>query len=261
MKLKTGTRYFFIFLILMAVNFFAWAGTSSDSTAFYETAKQDYFNKDYKSALDKFQALSETQPDNPYFFYNLGNTYFHLGQTGEAIRYYEKALRDLPREIDLKNNLKVARANLVDKIQESFADYLTKTFYFWVPFVTLSEYQVFLMSVSALFWLPFLLLTYKDKVSLKTVFLWAAVFFGYWGYGYHLKKDAVTPGNFGIVIKSEIEVRASYLESENSLFELHEGTKVRIIDQQGFNETQKWLKIILPQGQKGWVLTDDIGLI
>lgn len=261
MKLYKLANYFFVFVILMTPFSFAWAEEAEDPYVSHEKAKQEYFNKNYEAALSQFQALAVVHPDNPYLRYNLGNTYFHLGQNGEAIRHYEKALRDLPRESDLKSNLMVARAKLVDKVQESFADYLTKTFYFWVPFITLSEYQVLLMFVSALFWLPFLFLTYRKRVSLKSVFLGAAVVFGYWGYGYHLKKEAVTPGNFGVVLKSEVDVRASYLESDNPLFELHEGTKVRIVDEQSFNENQKWLKIILPQGQKGWVLEGDIGII
>lgn len=261
MKVQKPAGLFFIFLVLMTVTSFAWAQDSSDFQASYEKAKQDYFNKNYETALSQFQVLAEARPGNPYLLYNLANTYFHLGQNGEAIRYYEKALWDLPRETDLKDNLLVARVKLLDKVQESFADYLTKTFYFWVPFITLSEYQVLLMSLSALFWLPLLFLTYKNKVALKSVFLGAVVVFGYLGYGYHLKKDAVSFGNFGIVIKPEVEVRANYLENDNPLFELHEGTKVRIVDQQSFNENQKWLKIILPQGQKGWVLAGDIGII
>jgi hypothetical protein len=45
------------------------------------------------------------------------------------------------------------------------------------------------------------------------------------------------------------------------LFQLHEGTKVRVIDKQDFDDNHQWLKVKMPQGQAGWVPADLVGII
>ncbi|MBI2340531.1 MAG: SH3 domain-containing protein [Deltaproteobacteria bacterium] len=64
-----------------------------------------------------------------------------------------------------------------------------------------------------------------------------------------------------MVLKPEIEVRPTYLESEKALFKLHEGSKVRVIDEQKFGKKEAWVEVALPQGQKGWVRAEELGII
>lgn len=62
---------------------------------------------------------------------------------------------------------------------------------------------------------------------------------------------------FGIVYKDVIEVNFEPNEKSEVLFEIHEGTKVEIIE----NFDTDWLKIKLSNGQTGWVIKNQIKII
>ena len=62
---------------------------------------------------------------------------------------------------------------------------------------------------------------------------------------------------FGIVYNDLIEVNFEPNEKSEVLFEIHEGTKVEIIE----NFDTDWLKIKLSNGQTGWVIKNQIKII
>lgn len=62
---------------------------------------------------------------------------------------------------------------------------------------------------------------------------------------------------FGIVYNDVIEVNFEPNEKSEVLFEIHEGTKVEVIE----NFDMDWLKIKLSNGQTGWVIKNQIKII
>ncbi len=62
---------------------------------------------------------------------------------------------------------------------------------------------------------------------------------------------------FGIVYNDVIEVNFEPNEKSEVLFEIHEGTKVEVIE----NFDTDWLKIKLSNGQTGWVIKNQIKII
>ncbi|MBF0106702.1 MAG: tetratricopeptide repeat protein [Deltaproteobacteria bacterium] len=259
MKLKQNYKITF-FLLCFFVSQAAFAG-STEALQSYETAQKSYFEQDYQGALKIFGELSKNEPDNGYLLYNLGNCHYKMGETGRAIQYYEKALLKIPRVSEVKTNLSLVRKGGDQEPPQNFTDYLVSNFYFWSAHVTLPEFRLALMVLSAIFWgwVFYEWLKNKKILSLKTIL--GFVILLYLAGGYYLKSDMATPGRFAIVIKPEINVKAIYMDKDKPLFQLHEGTKVKIIDRQDFNQGAKWLRIALPEGQTGWVLADDLGVI
>jgi len=227
----------------------------------YDEAKEAYFNKKYNVAEKKFSALLKYEPQNGYLHYNLGNVYFKMGKLGKAIQQYEKAKLTIPRDMDLKLNLVYARTKLVDEVTVSFSDYLNQTFYFWSSSLDLSDFRLLLVIYSFTFWGFCLFLFLRKKRLITTKMVIAFLLLAYVSCGYWIKSDLEAPGIYGVVIKPEVDVKASYLDQDKPLFLLHEGSKVRIIDKQNFGEDQKWYRIALPEGQKGWVPASEIGVI
>ena len=71
------------------------------------------------------------------------------------------------------------------------------------------------------------------------------------------QKEAYTAQDSAIVIRSVTEVRSSPTdEGTSSLFILHEGTKVRLLDSVG-----PWKNIELSDGRQGWLKADDLEII
>lgn len=234
---------------------------SVEDMSLFESATQDYYSKNYKGALKKFLEVADEHPNNGYLLYNIGNTYFKLGEVGEALQYYERARLFVPREPDLKINLDLASKKLSDEVGSSLSDYLRQTFYFWSDWLTVDELDLGYAAFASVFWLSLIVIFLRRSGFLRLRVLVATLLFLYLTGAVVVKNKLETPGEFAIVLKPEVDVRAVYMASEKPIFKLHEGTKVKITGSQSFGEDQKWLRVELPEGQKGWVESDVLGVI
>ena len=65
---------------------------------------------------------------------------------------------------------------------------------------------------------------------------------------------SVSDKSYGIVLVPAVDVRsAPVMRGQNVVFRIHEGTKVEIQ-----NSELGWNEIILLDGKKGWILSEDI---
>lgn len=78
-------------------------------------ADSAYNADDFRQAADMY--LNVIQQDGPSvkLYYNLGNTYYRLGEMGNAIIAYERALRLDPSDKDVRNNLDFVNARITDR--------------------------------------------------------------------------------------------------------------------------------------------------
>ena len=76
------------------------------------------------------------------------------------------------------------------------------------------------------------------------------------GFSVWQKKDYMSADD-AVVMRPVVSVKSSpSAESSTDLFILHEGTKVRILDEVG-----RWNNIELADGRQGWIASSDIELI
>lgn len=81
--------------------------------------------------------------------------------------------------------------------------------------------------------------------------------FPYFQIVLHLEqKDKITERNEAIVFAPTITIKSSPAESGTDLFVLHEGTKVKLLDKVG-----DWSEILLADGNRGWIPTNQIEII
>ncbi len=254
----TRKIYLILFVFILLVPHISKA---TDKSISVESAVQAYFDKHYTDAASGFSTLFADQSDNSLLAYNAGNAYFKAGKQGLARLYYEKAQRLNPRFDDLNFNLGIINTNLKDNVTESFGDYLRRTVFFAANFLSVHELAVIALVVSFLFWTGAIVVKFRGKslVGLKSFFAFVLYIYVLGGYFMKLDNDYFT--RTGIVIESAVPVKASYLDREKPLFELHEATKVQIIDEQRFGDDQNWLRIELSSGQKGWVAAKAVGVI
>ena len=80
------------------------------------TAAALYELKKYKEAVDEFSRLDpgRLRLGKSDFYYNLGNSYFRLGEFPQALENYKKSLLQDPDDIDGKKNFELT----LKKIQE-----------------------------------------------------------------------------------------------------------------------------------------------
>jgi len=68
----------------------------------------------------------------------------------------------------------------------------------------------------------------------------------------YLHKQSILNRTEGIIVRKEVDIKKSPMETAKTNFELHEGTKVQL------RETNKeWIHIEV-NGNTGWVLKEDL---
>ena len=97
-----------------------------------------YSKKQYAKSADAYETLIQKGVRNGYLFYNLGNAYIRMGETGSAILNYVRAKSLIPRDENLAANLKFAIQQTQDKIEPPPLRTLNILF-FWVNDFSLNE--------------------------------------------------------------------------------------------------------------------------
>ena len=222
----------------------------------YETlfhqANQYYDNGDYAAAAETYEKIVQAGRGNWQLFYNLGNAYFRLNEIGRAILYYEKALRLNPDNEDIRFNLDYANLKIVDRIPEP----PKQAFVLWVERLVLGPpFRTLLWMTLGLYALTLVLLALRYfYVKLEAsrgyrLLLWTSsitfvIFLALFG----LRWYKLSTEKYGIVMAKAVTVTSSPTRDATEVFELHEGTKLRIEEQSG-----DWLRIRLRDGKVGWI--------
>ena len=116
---------------------------------FFKT-NQAYKEGRYADAVKGYQKLLSAGYENGHVYYNLGNAFFRLEQLGRAIMHYERARILMPRDSDLNFNLRHARDQAVDAIEEN-PRFISMAF-FWIASLSLKELFGAFAVLNVLFW-------------------------------------------------------------------------------------------------------------
>mgnify|MGYP000975910375 CR=1 FL=1 len=74
-----------------------------------------YENEQYETAASTYEQL-ENDYSHEYLYLNLGNSYYRMGELGNAVWAYEKAYSIAPRDQDIIYNLNFVRSQVRDRI-------------------------------------------------------------------------------------------------------------------------------------------------
>jgi len=244
----------FIFLMLMTNSLFA-LSMEYDYEDKFKESNQLYVGSQYDRALSQYQKLSLIDP-TAETFYNLGNAYYKEKKLGYAIASYERAKLLAPRDQDVNKNLKFVRGLIETKVEDKreWHELLSNKL---ISTVTFSE--ILLISLIVLFllliWMLLLLIIRRNpfrgkvfgflvSVTLISVLFTALTYSVSYNYVY------------GIVVRSDSEVRYGPSKDEKVIFRMSEGLRVRILSEQA-----SWDQIQLMSEDRGWISKEDIEII
>ncbi len=219
-----------------------------------------YQDKQYDKAVEIYQEAVNAGFEGTSLYYNLGNAFYREGKLGYAILYYQKALNLSPGDDDVVHNLKIANARTVDKI-----DALPKFFIFqwWESLLALLSvtgwtytayifYFLLLSSIGIYFFTKKPALQrysiYSGFVSLLLLIVTASLL--------SVKLNRELNVRSAIVVGPTVTVKLSPDPTSNDAFVVHEGLKVREM-----NNVGNWVLIRLQDGKEGWIEQNDIATI
>ena len=178
-----------------------------------------------------------------------------------AILNYERSLKVNPSNADVRYNLEYAKSQVQDKIEE-----IPEVF---IEVIGHRMSRIMPSDVWAVFFLLFLALTLamallfflgRTSGARKTGFIVGIVTlviallsldFSLW------QKNEYQSADSAIVVRAVTSAKSSPgNDSSVDLFVLHEGTRVKILDEVG-----EWRNIELADGRQGWMKSSDIEVI
>ncbi len=227
----------------------------------FEQGNQLYLEGDFVGAISAYEAVLGAGFESAALHYNLGNAYFKAGDLGRAILAWERARTISPTDPDVLANLELARSLTADAIEPLPRFWLFAVVSWWVGLLP----RGLLLVTVAVAWLALgasmatRVLARRDGV--RNVATWVAVASAavvvIFGSNLFVRELGIGSAERGVILAEVVPVRSAPADQDDlTLFEIHEGTRVRIDRRAG-----SWVEIVLEDGKVGWVLADVLGVV
>ena len=251
MKATTSiiTKFVLLFVIVFSMLFEAKAQKPEDLLTRANTL---YNENAFDSALVIYKDIVDQGYSSATLYYNIGNTYYKLRNYPLAIYYYEKSLKLEPNNEDTKHNIEIAKLFLTDKI-EAVPELFIKTWWNKLSnsFSANTWAILTLILIGATLACIFFYITAKSRILKKSMFFIGILMIILMTSSLSIsakKYNYISTHNEGIIITPTITIKSSPSTSGVDLFVLHEGSKVKILD-----NTDGWEKIKIANGSIGWL--------
>lgn len=220
----------------------------------FASANKLYQQERYIEALEQYQGIEKLELESASLYFNMANIYYRTNQVAPAVYYYEKALKLNPNDKDIRFNLSFANNMILDNIEP-----LPKSL--WQKFMegvilrfTYETWSRIAVGLAFLFAVLFLMYHFSYSTGkkrfyfitsiLSVIFVTTSLFFAY------RNKHHINTNIEAIIFAPAAEVKNAPTKSSEIYFELHEGTKVHILE-----TLDNWKKIRIADGKMGWIDT------
>lgn len=241
-----------------------WLGVCNVLPAFAQNkqeADNAYAREQYQKASQIYSQLLQKGGKSPELFFNLGDCYYRMGDMTKAVISFQRARQLAPGDKKIRHNLRLAQSKLTDQIapqSEMFFVTWTKD---WRDAKTADGWAVsgivafiLLLAFTAVY-------LFGQKVWLRKTGFFAALFCLFLTIVYNVfafqVKALVNDTPLAVVTAAAMNVNSTPSPTSNKLFELHEGTSVRVID----NSMKDWKEVKLQDGRTGWVRASQLEMI
>ena len=121
-------RYDVIGVFVFLFTLVAWGAANGQevSAQGYNEGNELYRQGDYFEAAARYENVLKQGIRNGFLYYNLGNAYFKAGEIGRSVLAYERALRLVPGDEDVRVNLRFVNAMKVDREPDANENMVTK---------------------------------------------------------------------------------------------------------------------------------------
>ena len=231
------------------------ATTTQESEALQADAL--YRSAHYAEAAQGYEGVLAEGFCSAELYYNLGNSYYRLGQMGRAILNYERALRLSPSMGDARENLDLANSKTTDRIAVLPKLFIVRWYDALCTRVTPATWQIIVLILLALTGAAVALLCLSRRLGVRkgafisllslAVLLILAVLLLIVSTSHFNARRAAIVMQPSVTVKSSPE-----MQSVDKMI-LHEGTKVTIVD-----HLSGWYKITLADGTTGWCQTHTV---
>jgi len=202
----------------------------------------------------------EENRESAQLYYNLGNAYFRDHQLGKAILNYERAHLLAPGDSDIRHNLRYANNYTEDRITPASNLFLTNWFNGVRDLYSSNTWARLAVIFFVLFIVCVALFLFVRMMAVRKAAFYTG--FGVVTLRRYCKRVAFSQKRervrreYAIVMVGAARANASPDDNSNLLFELHEGTKVKIR-----SSDRNWYEIEIANGSVGWTPKQNVEVI
>lgn len=232
---------------------------AKDAATLWQEGVDAYSDNRFQDAAAAWETVISSGMVSAELYCNVGDAYFKQGNYPKAILYYERSLKLDPSYSDARYNLDFAQSFVQDKIEavpEFIIESVGRKMCYTLSSDTWAVLFLIFLALTALSALAFLLASSVARRRIGfycgIVFLLISLLcidFSSWQKRDYMKKDSA-------IVMAPVSSVKSSPSSGKDLFVIHEGTKVKILDNVG-----DWQNISLADGRQGWIETSSIEVI
>jgi tetratricopeptide (TPR) repeat protein len=219
----------------------------------FEEGNRLYQQEDFPGAVAAYESVLSAGWESAALHYNLGNAHFKSGELGRAILAWERALVLEPRDADALANLELARSLTVDAVEPLPRFWPIDVVSWWVHLMPLGLLRVLVGGawLAATGGVVARILSRRAIVSAwgTRIAVGAAVVVVVLGTSLAARELGLGRAERAVILVDAVPVRSAPADQDDlTLFEIHEGTRVRVD-----RRTGSWAEIVLDDGKVGWV--------
>jgi tetratricopeptide (TPR) repeat protein len=216
---------------------------AADERAF-ANANQAYADGRFQEAAKVYKNLIQAGNWNANLFYDLGNARYRLGDFGQAVLNYERALALEPRHPEADANLRLARDEA--RALEMRRDWIER----YAAMATVKQYTI---ATAVAFWFAFFLAAHSffaDRRSAGRRALIALSLLVCAGsiFAIVTLENGVRGSALAVITAKEVDARLATADTAKSILVLPAGSEINILSERG-----DWIYAALPNDQRGWI--------
>jgi tetratricopeptide (TPR) repeat protein len=244
---------FNIFLLLMVTQMVF----SQKANELFVEANELYKSEKFAEAITTYHQIEQKDMISVDLYYNLANAYYKTNQVAPAIFYYEKALQLAPNNKDVITNLGFAKQMTIDNIEKLPSTILQKISLNFIEKLTYNSWSYVAVILAFLFAFFFLAYHFSDTSTKKRLYFFAGnvslilIIFSVI-FAFHTFK-VTSNKKEAIVFAQQTDIKNAPVFSSETIFKLHEGTKVSVLER-----VDNWKKIKIADGQTGWIIASEL---
>jgi hypothetical protein len=247
------TRLLLMFFALVNTSIFA----QSDPFDTMHQAEIAYISGGYDTAKVLYEGLLQAGIRDPVIYFNLGNSYYQLGDMGRALLNYRRVQLFWPRDVAVNDNLRRVLAERVD-LQGDEVGFAESLATLTTSIVTIEELGI----VVGLIWAVWLGLVSSiilrrslvKKMMPLRILIGLLLLLGLGLLGNAFVINTSRPA--GIIIEANVRVMSGPGENYMEIFDLHSGADIRI-----WKVENGWIQFAVPDGRLGWLPQSVVGFV
>ena len=245
---------------IFIVFIFSFSTGIAQNEVLFESATKAYNEGNYEEAIDNYHEILKSGQHSAEVYFNLGNSYYKVNKIGPSIYYYEKALLLNPNDSEILSNLSFAQNMTIDAIEPLPQTSISRIVVSIKNILTFDHWAhtaVVFMFMFVLLYLAFYFFQFANKKRMALIASMICLF----ATAISILFAVIQYQDFkqtqpAIIFASETTVKEEPNNRSNTIFDLHEGSKVFVED-----ELNDWNKIRLADGKTGWIPSNDLRIL